>query len=449
MRRLALLFSIIALLLSIMTALLSTTPRPAQSLYLTPTPAMRVGQATVNSVEVIITARQVSVWVQGDLADGCTQLADTIQQSQGDTIQVTLLTARPVDAMCTPALVPFAELIPLEVAGLPAGEYTVTVNNVSATFTLATSGGELPGPDACPVASAGTVAYQNALDFYCMVVPDSYTVTQPQPGEVHVLMTPGEMRPGLVITAGSATQTLDEIQAMLSEQYPGVNLMVTTTTLGGQPALVIAGIDQTRQTYVIAGDRLYRLWVEPIDSAEYPDLSRRADDLWTVVTESLVFFRPGGGVTVGGVDFQTRQYDDLGLRVDVPATWDVDEQPGFYGLADPATISDEVPFTIVLAADSELSETAGDFVAMQETLNERYTVLGLPNVQFDTTMVDGQPALRVRGLSAVCQLLLIPAEGMVRVVAVSPAVCDEQGVMIDPVAAYVVASLRLLEPIAE
>jgi inhibitor of cysteine peptidase len=38
--------------------------------------------------------------------------------------------------VCTQALVPFEETIPLDVEGLLAGEYTVNVNGVMATFTL-------------------------------------------------------------------------------------------------------------------------------------------------------------------------------------------------------------------------------------------------------------------------------------------------------------------------
>ena len=39
--------------------------------------------------------------------------------------------------MCTEALVPYEQAVPLDVAGLPAGVYTVTVNGVSDTFELA------------------------------------------------------------------------------------------------------------------------------------------------------------------------------------------------------------------------------------------------------------------------------------------------------------------------
>ena len=39
--------------------------------------------------------------------------------------------------MCIEALVPYEQAVPLEVAGLPAGVYTVTVNGISDTFELA------------------------------------------------------------------------------------------------------------------------------------------------------------------------------------------------------------------------------------------------------------------------------------------------------------------------
>ena len=37
---------------------------------------------------------------------------------------------------CTTEVVPFEEIIPLDVYGLSAGDYTVDVNSVTDTFTL-------------------------------------------------------------------------------------------------------------------------------------------------------------------------------------------------------------------------------------------------------------------------------------------------------------------------
>jgi inhibitor of cysteine peptidase len=80
---------------------------------------------------------QVNAIAKGNLPDGCTEIDQALQQRTGNAFEVILTTRRPADAMCTMAIVPFEETIPLDVLGLPAGDYTVTVNGVSATFTLA------------------------------------------------------------------------------------------------------------------------------------------------------------------------------------------------------------------------------------------------------------------------------------------------------------------------
>jgi inhibitor of cysteine peptidase len=97
------------------------------------------GEATVEQIDIRILESfpvQVHVGVRGYLADGCTEIDEMIQSREGNTFNVTITTTRPADAMCTMALVPFEQNIPLDVEGLPAGTYTVMVNGVSGTFEL-------------------------------------------------------------------------------------------------------------------------------------------------------------------------------------------------------------------------------------------------------------------------------------------------------------------------
>ena len=78
---------------------------------------------------------QVQVQVQGYLGDGCTELGEIAQQRSGNTIEVTILTQRPVDAMCTMELKGFDEVITLE-GPFDAGSYMVIVNGVEGTFQV-------------------------------------------------------------------------------------------------------------------------------------------------------------------------------------------------------------------------------------------------------------------------------------------------------------------------
>ena len=106
--------------------------------------AIQSGEAVVDSVEVQILESfpvQVHVVVKGYLPDGCTTLDQVTSRQEGNEFIVTITTQRPADAMCTAALVPYEEVVPLEVEGLSAGQYTVTVNGVSATFELAVDNG--------------------------------------------------------------------------------------------------------------------------------------------------------------------------------------------------------------------------------------------------------------------------------------------------------------------
>ena len=102
--------------------------------------AVEVGLAVVDSIDILIMESmpvQVSVVARGNLPDGCTTIGEAATQRDDTIFVVTLTTRRPLDAVCTEALVPYEQAVPLDVAGLPAGVYTVTVNGVSDTFELA------------------------------------------------------------------------------------------------------------------------------------------------------------------------------------------------------------------------------------------------------------------------------------------------------------------------
>lgn len=109
----------------------------------TPTGAPPIhGRADVEEVDLLILESfpvQVVAVARGHLPDGCTEI-DSVHTSfdaDGNTFSVEITTVRDSEAACTQALVPFEERIDLEVRGLAAGTYTVDVNGVRETFTLA------------------------------------------------------------------------------------------------------------------------------------------------------------------------------------------------------------------------------------------------------------------------------------------------------------------------
>lgn len=99
-----------------------------------------IGEAAVSYIDVVMMESfpvQVVVTAEGDLPDGCTTISHAEQAIEGNTIKVRLYTARPAEMLCTLALVPYMYNIPLDVLGLPAGDYTVDVNGATGVFNLA------------------------------------------------------------------------------------------------------------------------------------------------------------------------------------------------------------------------------------------------------------------------------------------------------------------------
>ncbi|ADI74318.1 conserved hypothetical protein [Methanohalobium evestigatum Z-7303] len=79
---------------------------------------------------------QVIVVAEGYFPDGCTQIHEIEKEKQGNSFNITITTKRPKDKLCTQQIVPFKENISLDVEGLKAGVYNVSVNGVNGTFEL-------------------------------------------------------------------------------------------------------------------------------------------------------------------------------------------------------------------------------------------------------------------------------------------------------------------------
>ena len=107
----------------------------------TPVPLAKplLGLASVESVEVQILESfpvQINLRVTGVLPNACTAIDDVVVDQDGNTFNVAITTIQEPGEACSEALVPFEEIVPLDVNGLEAGSYTVSVNGVQASFIL-------------------------------------------------------------------------------------------------------------------------------------------------------------------------------------------------------------------------------------------------------------------------------------------------------------------------
>jgi inhibitor of cysteine peptidase len=129
-----------SLVIMVLAAACGPQPTQAPPTDETPPGSLIHGEAAVETIEILILESfpvQVHVIARGHLPDGCTELDEIRKERVEQAFQVTITTARPAGAMCTQALEPFEETIPLDVYGLPAGSYTVEVNGITGTFELA------------------------------------------------------------------------------------------------------------------------------------------------------------------------------------------------------------------------------------------------------------------------------------------------------------------------
>ena len=103
-------------------------------------PATGYQTVTIYQVEVEVGVGSpipVHVIVNGDLPDICSQVEHTEIQQDGSNFIITLYATPEVEG-CLKDTLPFKMGIPLNVIGLPAGSYSVTVNGSRADFELGT-----------------------------------------------------------------------------------------------------------------------------------------------------------------------------------------------------------------------------------------------------------------------------------------------------------------------
>ncbi len=118
----------------------------------TPTPTPTPPQVTSLLVAMSGTDPiQVQATIAGDLKNSCNTLTGVNVQQQGMTFVLDVQYNFADTGSCAEAVIPFTEIVPLNVTGLAPGTYTVTAGGFNQTFTL-------QGPVTPPAASLTTSA---------------------------------------------------------------------------------------------------------------------------------------------------------------------------------------------------------------------------------------------------------------------------------------------------
>jgi len=94
----------------------------------------------VDEIEILILEPfpvQVYVEVSGNLATPCSELTLPVQTIEPNNLISLMISSRQKkDTTCVQMLEPFEKTFALDVLGLPAGTYQVSVNGISGEFTL-------------------------------------------------------------------------------------------------------------------------------------------------------------------------------------------------------------------------------------------------------------------------------------------------------------------------
>lgn len=293
-------------------ARVTQTPPPTQPAPFPPTPypspsttSSVESAALVEAIQVNVAESQpvqMSVTVKGHLPDGCTRIVGSTIEFKEPVIALTVRTARPPEAMCTLALVPFEETFPLDVRRLGPGSYIVEVHGLRQPLELTAAMLLLPGAQTfCIPAGEGMRAYTSLTNRFCLLHPAAYYVFRPEP---NLVVISARLRSNLPRALVAQLEILRQgpAQGRSAEQWAkerlaeviaqGAALSWGTFTLGGETGVLVDGAPQgefvTRQGYVMHADTLYILTLSPFQADE-PESLEEALALWDAVVASFVF----------------------------------------------------------------------------------------------------------------------------------------------------------------
>ena len=244
---------------------------------------------------------QVNAVIRGSLPDGCTSIRETNPIRDGQTFNLQILTERPAEAVCRPALVPFEKTVSLDVTGLPAGTYTVEAGDQSATFSLDVDNA-LQAETICPEPGANQELFAGqagaAGDAYCFLYPADFEVLPGQMEGFASLVGPeyGEgaepLRANLSITTEDpAGRTLQEYLEAQKAAYPGAALQQEDISLGGFPAILIQDFPGRLANKMVFSEHdgiIHTLTFSPNEDA-FPEAKADMERLYESVIGSWVF----------------------------------------------------------------------------------------------------------------------------------------------------------------
>jgi hypothetical protein len=105
----------------------------------TPDPNLTLKLADVERVEATYEPAptpHARVVISGTLNDGATRIHDIRQQRVPGGVTLSVITARPKDAVATLAIIPFERVVTVDLQGQPPGIFSVSANAVGATVVV-------------------------------------------------------------------------------------------------------------------------------------------------------------------------------------------------------------------------------------------------------------------------------------------------------------------------
>jgi inhibitor of cysteine peptidase len=248
----------------------------------------------------------VEVVINGYLPDGCTTLEEILVEREGQTFTLEVITQRAEgDVACTQAIVPFEEIVTLDVTGLPAGAYAVNLRGYTDSFNLEEPSKAPETDSGCPVPQEeeSLVEYANrslGLGF-CFVIPEGFQRLAGADQDGLIVVGPeydGDADPpnraSLTIEmAPLGEMDLSEyVAAQNAELAPEAALVQEVVSLDGDPAILVTGYPvqvDAKVLWAAHGGQVVKLIFSPMRPETQPQATDDMEYLFQKVQRTWTF----------------------------------------------------------------------------------------------------------------------------------------------------------------
>ena len=304
----------------------------------------------------------------------------------------------------------------------------------------------------CEPAGTGMILVESRELGVCFSIPDYLTIDAiPDSGEINI-HAENQVEPGAyfikVFSISKADLDLESIKALFTNIDGIEQLIETTTEISNRKVGVFKTFHDVPQFAFILIEQPESFVVIKMNENYFIDYqySEDLENIWNPLMDSLTPFDPSSTTEISmdetseEVSWTDYRFEYLGIGISVPDSWEINRQPSQIGIVQPGL---DAVYSLEISNPSEYSSQTIEDLTTE--LEENYITSGNSSFRIETTLTGISDSVTITSGLQHCQEIFIPTAQRVIRISISPAVCDMDQVITNPLLVDIINSIIILE----